>query len=465
MSPNIACRNHRTQTSPESCSRYANQTNFGQKCEDFSWTDSKQLFFISAYSDFKRLAHGPRGSEATRPLYVYRFDPSDGSMLLLNIFGDKKEVVNPAFSRFHPRLNIVYTCTEDVEENGRIIAYSIDQNGFLRKIDEADAGGKSTCYITIDHEAKNMLICNYWDSTLSVIPLSRETGKFLGPIKNTFDPRGGRGMVAATKGCGGCNHSINDASTIMERQKDPHSHALVLDPFVGCIAYVPDLGKDIVRELFYDAESGTIQRELCTSPSSIRREGKSDGPRYIVFHPSLSIAYVVNELSSSITVFSVNNTLLNEISRAAKANESMDRFQGRSTLTMIQTLSTVPEAFPTDMNTCGRICVHQSGRFVLVCNRGHDSLAIFRVFNKGACTGQLQQVGFFHTRGETPRHFQFDTSGQYLIVANQDSNSIAIFSFNLSSGQIKYTGNEYDVPSPNFVCSCSPYDNELRDKS
>ena len=92
----------------------------------------------------------------------------------------------------------MYTCTEDVEENGRIIAYSIDQKGFLRKIDEADAGGKSTCYITIDHEAKNILICNYWDSTLSVIPLSRETGKFLGPIKNTFDPRGGRGMVAAT---------------------------------------------------------------------------------------------------------------------------------------------------------------------------------------------------------------------------------------------------------------------------
>ena len=81
-------------------------------------------------------------------------------------------------------------------------------------------------------------------------------------------------------------------------------------------------------------------------------------------------------------------------------------------------------------------------------NRGHESITIFRVnqgsSKKGGTTtrGTLSQVGFFHTRGETPRHFQFDHSGQYLIVANQDSDTIAVFSFNLTSGEIKYTGNE-----------------------
>ncbi len=81
-------------------------------------------------------------------------------------------------------------------------------------------------------------------------------------------------------------------------------------------------------------------------------------------------------------------------------------------------------------------------------NRGHESITIFRVnqgsSKKGGATtrGTLSQVGFFHTRGETPRHFQFDHSGQYLIVANQDSDTIAVFSFNLTSGEIKYTGNE-----------------------
>jgi 6-phosphogluconolactonase len=68
-----------------------------------------------------------------------------------------------------------------------------------------------------------------------------------------------------------------------------------------------------------------------------------------------------------------------------------------------------------------------------------------------AMRGTLAQVGFFHTRGETPRHFQFDHSGQFLIVANQDSDSIAVFSFNLTSGEIKYSGNEVSPGSSSFL--------------
>lgn len=132
----------------------------------------------------------------------------------------------------------------------------------------------------------------------------------------------------------------------------------------------------------------------------------------------------------------------------------MDRFRGRSTLRLVQSIKTIPDAFPTTMNTCGRMCVHKSGRFVIVSNRGHQSIAVFRVKTKGSKRGELRKIGCIHTRGETPRHFQFDNSGQYLLVANQDTDSIAIFNFNLSNGELKYSGNEYRVPSPNFVCCC-----------
>jgi 6-phosphogluconolactonase (cycloisomerase 2 family) len=274
-----------------------------------------------------------------------------------------------------------------------------------------------------------------------------------------YDPKKGQKMVAATKKSGGCNHSNNDDSTIKERQKDPHSHALVLDPVIGCIAYVPDLGKDLVREFLYNSESGAIEMELNVLPSGLCT-GKPDGPRYFEFHPIYDIAYVVNELSSSIAVFAVDKVLLKEIARAARAKESMDRFKGRSTLRLIQSISTIPSAFPTTMNTCGRVCVHQSGRYVIVSNRGHESIAIFKVEQKEGRKGKLRRVGFFHTRGETPRHFQFDSSGQFLIVANQDSDTIAVFNFNLSTGEMKYSGNEYRVPSPNFVCNCPLSDAE-----
>jgi 6-phosphogluconolactonase (cycloisomerase 2 family) len=237
------------------------------------------------------------------------------------------------------------------------------------------------------------------------------------------------------------------------RQADPHSHALVLDPFVGAVAYVPDLGKDLVRELFY--KDGKIELELNVLPSGISN-GMPDGPRYIEFHPKYPVAYVVNELSSTVAVFEVDRALLHEL----KASNDPALFKGRSTLRLIQSIKTTPIAFPTTLNTCGRICVHKSGRFVVVSNRGHQSLACFRVIVHGCRRGELVEVGHFHTRGETPRHFQFDRDGQFLLVANQDTDSITVFNFNLSSGRISYTGNEYRCPSPNFVCCCPLYQEE-----
>ena len=246
-------------------------------------------------------AHGPRGTQANSSLFVYRFFPSDGSLVLLNIQGDAKTVMNPAFSRYHPRLNVVYTCTENCEDNGKIFAYKLGPDGSLEQLGEpVDAGGTSTCYLTIDRAQKNMLAVNYWNATLVVIPLDPETGALAGAVKSVYDPKGGLEMVATVKTNGGANHSFNDESTIAIRQKDPHSHALVLDPYVGRVAYVPDLGKDLIREFFYDANNGEIAMEINTLPSGLCT-GKPDGPRYLEFHPKYNVAYVVNELSSTVS--------------------------------------------------------------------------------------------------------------------------------------------------------------------
>jgi hypothetical protein len=87
-------------------------------------------------------------------------------------------------------------------------------------------------------------------------------------------------------------------------------------------------------------------------------------------------------------------------------------------------------------------------------------MAILKVKDHGKKCGLLSNVGFFHTRGETPRHFKFDHSGQYLIVANQDTDNISVFNFNQSSGELTFTGHDYRVPSPNFVCCCPIHEND-----
>ena len=79
-------------------------------------------------------------------------------------------------------------------------------------------------------------------------------------------------------------------------------------------------------------------------------------------------------------MFYVDKSRLREIKLSVLiAKESMDQFKQKSTLTLVQSISTLPDAFPKAINTCGRLCVHPSGRFVVVSNRGHESITLFRV--------------------------------------------------------------------------------------
>jgi 6-phosphogluconolactonase (cycloisomerase 2 family) len=219
------------------------------------------------------------------------------------------------------------------------------------------AGGTSTCYLTIDKAQKHMLLVNYWDSTIGSIAL--EEHGLLGEMRlaatisahacarrayprssgrSMYDPKEGRVMKAAADAH--VDHTRNDAAAQAERQGDPHSHAIVLDPAVGNIAYVPDLGMDMVsppgsfrpfgnqasitqthkrialptagaplrrqawllrlqvRQFHYDVNTGRL------TPAGSCPSGQPGstalGPRYLHFHPTLRMTYVVNELSSEI---------------------------------------------------------------------------------------------------------------------------------------------------------------------
>eukprot|EP00928_Gymnodinium_smaydae_P070476 TRINITY_DN54301_c0_g1_i1.p1 TRINITY_DN54301_c0_g1~~TRINITY_DN54301_c0_g1_i1.p1 ORF type:complete len:471 (-),score=75.32 TRINITY_DN54301_c0_g1_i1:128-1456(-) len=399
---------------------------------------ASDLVVVSSYTRFDNLAHGPRGTEGKYAMYSYRLDPNDGQLLLLSV--DQEPAMNPAFSRYNPAKNMLYACTESVAENGQVITWKVDHNtGKLERQGTIDAGGTSTCYITIDREKQNLLVVNYWDATLKVMSLDEN-----GVPKETvgsYDPKEGKQMQArADKHV---NHSRNDAEAQKERQADPHSHAIVLDPIFGRIAFVPDLGKDVIRQFCYDPAKGSLQPIGHFPSGTTGRPGIGLGPRYIDFHPTLPVAYVINELSCEVSVFE----FLEDAARLCIDG----RGPSPKTLKLIQNISTVPDGFPIDMNTCGRIAVHNSGAFVLAANRGHDSVAVFRVRMDTEPAGQLALVDITHVRGRTPRHFKFDTSGQWLIAANQDTDRVDVFHFNIATGKLTWTGHHYNVPSPNFV--------------
>lgn len=407
----------------------------------------EQLIVVSCYTRFDNLAHGPKGTQAERSLYIFYMDPSDGQMVLLSVTEDP--IMNPAFMRFHPRKNVLYACTESVAEPGEIVSWSVcPKTGLLKKLGSSSAHGTSTCYLTLDKECENMLVVNYWNATIGVFGLTGEQDDAL-QLRSMYDPNNGREMQA--KHDKHVNHSNNDQSAQKERQSDPHSHAVILDPYFGRIAYVPDLGMDIIRQFRYDQASGSL-----VAAGSVKSgpEGRlALGPRYIEFHPTLPVCYVVNELSSEVSVFRFDASAAESLMDAP--TEALER--AAPTLRLLQTVSTIPEGFDGQCNTCGRIAVHPSGNFVLVSNRGHDSIAVFPVCREVHSAGCLLPAQTQHTRGATPRHFQFDGSGQWVIAANQDSDNISVFRLNLATGKLEWTGHVYSVPSPNFVCSVTPH--------
>lgn len=410
-------------------------------------TLGQDIIVVSCYTEFDKLAHGPTGTQAAQSLRTYALDPTDGQLVLLSV--SKEQVVNPAFTRFNAEKNVLYTCTETVEEKGEIHSWSLcPKSGMLNKLTKFPTTGTSTCYITLDKEHSNMLIVNYWDATIEVHGLDPKTGQ-VNRERSVYDPKHGKPMKARHDNH--VNHSLNDETAQAERQSDPHSHAIVLDPFYGRIAFVPDLGMDLIRQFRYCQSEGTL-KEAGTVPSG-PPGAKALGPRYIEFHPTLPICYVVNELSCEVSVFQFDLEAAEKVVKGGEAAAGMD---SPPTLKLIQTLKTVPSGFPTDMNTCGRLAVHPSGDYVLVSNRGHNSIAVFRVHHDAPIPGMLSVAGVQHTRGACPRHFQFSSCGQWLVAANQDSDNISTFYFDTTTGKLMWTGHQYSVPSPNFVCTVEP---------
>ena len=65
--------------------------------------------------------------------------------------------------------------------------------------------------------------------------------------------------------------------------------------------------------------------------------------------------------------------------------------------------------------------------------------------------GMLLNIGFASVEGKTPRHFIVDQDGEYLLVANQDSDSVVAFSLDSESGGLNATGITTNVPTPACV--------------
>lgn len=335
-----------------------------------------------------------RGSEG---IYIYRLDPATGG---LKAVGKATGLKDPSFVALDPKGRYVYAVRESGRPTGAIVALSRDPaTGELTILNEQPSGGQGPCYVTVDREGKFVLAANYNSGSVALLPIG-ENGR-LQPASSVIQHEGS---------------SVNPG-----RQKGPHAHSIVLDP-ANRFAFAPDLGIDKIMVYRLDR---TQDKLVPHDPPFVKVEPGS-GPRHFIFHPDGKHAYVIQELSSTVTAFAYDPEA--------------------GTLKTLQKISTLPPDFKGS-STAAEVQVHPSGRFLYGSNRGHDSIAGFAVDAK---TGELRLLGFTPTQGKNPRNFAIDPSGTFLLAANQDGNSIVSFRINQETGALTPTGQVCQVSMP--VC-------------
>ena len=332
-------------------------------------------------------------------IHLFQLNLQDGSLKKLNAVDG---LSNPSFLKIHPNGKYLYTVNEvstfDGKKSGGVTAFALDVNGGkLNKINQQPSGDTGPCHLTVDATGKYVLVAHYGGGSTSVLPIKIDGS--VGAVVSQIKHKG---------------------SSVHSRQKAPHAHAVHVGPN-NKFAFAPDLGIDKVLVFSFDEKTGAIAE---TKFDGAKLEPGS-GPRHFGFHPDGKFAYVINEIKQTVTAFRYN----------AK----------RGRLRTLQTLSTVPH--PVDGNSTAEVLVHPTGQFLYGSNRGHNSIAMFRINEKN---GKLTALGHESTRGSTPRNFGIDPTGQFLLAANQQSDNVAVFRINQDTGKLKFTGNEIKLSKP--VC-------------
>jgi 6-phosphogluconolactonase len=307
----------------------------------------------------------------------------------------------PGWITLDPSERFVYAA---IDAN-RVSSFAIDEsNASLALLNTQTTGSGIDAHISVDPSGRFVVGASYDSGTVSVLPI-RSDGRLDAPVS-----------VVQHTGEPGPHPN----------QTQPHPHMAVFDPSARWLI-VPDLGLD--RLYVYSLDTSTGRLVANATPYLQFERGR--GPRHIAFHPDAKVAYVINELSSIMTVVTWDSTT--------------------GTFQEIQAESTLPEDW-TGRKQSAEVVVHPSGRFVYGSNRNSggasDDIVIFRAEQN---TGRLVLAGHAPTLGQVPRNFNIEPSGRFLVCPHQNSNNVVVFTINQATGELMPTGQQTEVP--NAICT------------
>ena len=306
------------------------------------------------------------------------------------------------FLRLNADRSIMYSIATGPDGRGLAKAFKRSaESGNLKPIYFQEAAGQGMCHINLDRTERWLLGASYGDAMLSLFPLNGA-----GEIKPLVQSIGLEG---------------EGSKILPDRQEAPHAHSIYTDPS-NRYAFVCDLGMDRIWLYRFDGERGRL--EAAETPFVQTVAGS--GPRHLAFHGNGRWIYALNELNGTVAQY--------------------DWDAEKAVLEPKDVFSTLPEEFE-ELNISAEILVHPSNRFLYASNRGHDSLAVFRISESD---GSLEPIQRIPSGGGHPRNFVISPDGDLLAVANRDSNNIVYFAVDSQSGELAELDTVEGVPA----CTC-----------
>ncbi|MFO0804089.1 MAG: lactonase family protein [Gemmataceae bacterium] len=329
------------------------------------------------------------GKGGSKGIHRAKFDAKTGKLSDVAVAA---EMGSPSFVTIHPNGKFLYAVGEGQgKDGGAVVAFSLDaKTGELTKLNEGKSGGPGPCHIVVSPKGTHAAVANYGGGSTALFTLGAD-GK-LGDRVGFVQHQG---------------NSVNPG-----RQKEPHAHCCAFNP-TGEYVVTVDLGIDKVKVFKIDPVKGLVE-----SPKSDMIAPPGSGPRHIALVRGGKFAYVCGELDSTVNVFEDHK--------------------------VVQSLSTLPE--PTPGNSTAECILSPNGKFVYVSNRGHNSIAVFKVGEDHKLTAAGHITGDI----KIPRNFNIDPSGKWMLIASQDGHKVGVWEIDAKTGGAKETGSTVNVGSP--VC-------------
>ncbi|MCB9873369.1 MAG: lactonase family protein [Planctomycetaceae bacterium] len=350
---------------------------------------NEPLVFISAFTS------GDAGA-----IHAYQLDVETGSLRLIQRTTD---VENPFFMALSPDQRYLYSIHAKAfggAENEEVAAYEIKgRSGELALLNRQSARGTASCYLTVDATGKSVLVANYSTGSVAALPVLDdgslgEAASFVQHAGSSIDPK---------------------------RQTGPFAHSIITSPD-NRFAYAADLGLDQILGYRLDAKTS----KLSPNQQPFVRTPPGAGPRHLTFHPNGKHLYAINELKNSVTLFDYANETGMLIER--------------------QTIPTLPPEFEGTSH-CADLKITPDGRFLYGTNRGHDSIAAYRI----AADGQLALIGIEPSLGKGPQNLAIAGDGKLLLCANMPGNNVAVFRIDSESGKLTSVGPPTTMPMPSCI--------------